>query len=153
MRLGLEVEVRGGLVEHQDAGFGHEGAPEGDELALARGQRLPALVDRGVEAVGEPVHQLAQPDLVDGVPDLVVGGAGPGERDVVPDGPGEEEGLLGHDAELRAQRGQRHALEVVAVDEHPARRRVVEAGDQLGHGRLAGPGGADEGHRLPGRRW
>ena len=27
---------------------------------------------------------------------------------------------------------------------------VVEAGHQLGHGRLAGSGGADEGHRLAG---
>ena len=113
-RLGLQVQVRGGLVEHEHAGLGHEGPPERDELALARGQRLAPLVDRRVEAVGEPVHQLAQPDLVHGVPHLVVGRARSGERDVVPDGPGEEERLLGHDAELGAQRGSVTRLEVVA---------------------------------------
>ena len=65
--------------------------------------------------------------------------------------PGEEERLLGHDAELAAQRGERHVREVVPVDQHPARGRVVEARDQLGHRRLARPRGAHEGHRLAGR--
>ncbi len=42
--LGLQVEVRRGLVEHEDPGLGHEGPTQGDQLALARGQRLAPLV-------------------------------------------------------------------------------------------------------------
>ena len=76
---------------------------------------------------------------------------GSGEGQVVADGAGEEERLLGDDAELAAQRVQRHALDVVAVDAHVPGGGVVEAGDQLGQGGLAGPGGPDEGHRLPRR--
>ena len=52
-----------------------------------------------------PVDQLGQPDLV-GPPRPTSSSVapGPGEGDVVPDGPGEEERLLGHDAELAPQR-------------------------------------------------
>jgi hypothetical protein len=39
--------------------------------------------------------------------------------------------------------------DVVTVDQHPARRRVVEARDELGDGRLPGPGRTDEGDGLP----
>ncbi len=98
---------------------------------------------------GHPFDELGEPDRAHGLVHLLVGGLRSGEGDVVPDGPGEEERLLGDDAELAPQRVQGHRLEVVAVDEHPPVGRVVEAGDQLGQRRLAGPGGPDEGHRLP----
>ena len=48
--LGLQVEVGGGLVEHEHAGMGQEGPAQGDELALARRQGLAPLVDDGVDA-------------------------------------------------------------------------------------------------------
>ena len=47
-RLGVEVDVRGGLVEDQDAGVGDEGAGERDQLALAGGELDAALADLGV---------------------------------------------------------------------------------------------------------
>jgi hypothetical protein len=53
---------------------------------------------------------------------------------------------LGNDAELAPQRGQGDAAQVVAVDQHPSGRRVIEARDELGHGGLPRSGGADEGH-------
>ena len=37
-RLGLEVEVRGGLVEDEDPRTGEEGARQREELALTRAQ-------------------------------------------------------------------------------------------------------------------
>ena len=69
---------------------------------------------------------------------------GVGEDEVVPDRAGEEERLLGHDADLAAQRVQRHVADVDAVDEHAAALGVVEAVDELGHRRLARPGRPDE---------
>ena len=54
-------------------------------------------------------------------------------------------------AESKApQRLVRDGGEVVAVDGHGAVLGVVEAGDQLGHGGLAGAGGPDDGHHLAG---
>ena len=119
LRLGLQIEVGGGLVEDEDAGMGQEGPRQGDQLALARRQGLAPFMDDGVDPVGHPLDQLGEPHRAHGLLDLVVGGLGPGEGDVVADGPGEEERLLGDHAELAAQRPQGHALEVVAVDEHP----------------------------------
>ena len=80
--------------------------------------------------------------------DLVHAGVRAPEADVVGDRAAEQERLLRHDAHLRAQRPRRHLAQVVAVDEHAPVGRVVEARDELGEGRLARAGGADERHRL-----
>ena len=101
--LRLEVEVRRRLVEHEHARAGEERAGERDELALARRQRHAALVHRRVEALGQPVDELGEADAVHRLHDLVVGGVGPGEGDVVAHGAREQERLLRHDAELAAQ--------------------------------------------------
>jgi hypothetical protein len=82
--------------------LGQEGPGQGDQLAFTGGQGLPPLVDHGVDAGGHAGDHVGQPHLVHGLVDLLVGGRGPGEGDVVPDGPGEEEGFLGHHAELAA---------------------------------------------------
>ena len=52
-RLGVDVDVGGRFVEHEDAGVGDERAGEGDELALAGGELDAALADRGVVALLE----------------------------------------------------------------------------------------------------
>ena len=117
--LGLrqQVEVRGRLVEHEHPRVGQERPRQRDQLALARGQRLAALVHDRVEAVGHPLDDVGEADGVDGLPDLVVGGVRAGEGDVVAQAAGEQERLLGHHAELAAQRVDRDLAEVVAVDQ------------------------------------
>ena len=81
---------------------------------------------------------------MDGFPHLVVARRRPGEGHVVADGAGEQERLLGDDAELPAQRLDGDLAQVVTVDEHASAGGVVEAGHQLGDGRLARAGGPDE---------
>ena len=49
--LGVQVDVRRGLVEHEDARVGDQRAGEGDELALAGRELDAALADLGVEPV------------------------------------------------------------------------------------------------------
>ena len=78
-------------------------------------------------------------------------GVGAAEGDVLGDGAGEQEGLLGHDPHLRAQRGAGDIAQVVAVDQHAPGGGVVEAGDELGHRGLARSGGAHERDGLAGR--
>ena len=85
------------------------------------------------------------------VGDLLVGRARLGEADVVGDRSREQERVLQHDAELPAVRAQLDAAQVVAVDEHRAVVRVVEAPDELRGRRLAAAGFADEGEAAPGR--
>ena len=49
--LGVQVDVRGRLVEDEDARVGDQRAGEGDELALAGRELDAALADLGVEPV------------------------------------------------------------------------------------------------------
>ena len=128
LRLGQQVEVGGRLVEHEHPGMREERPRERDQLALAGGQRLAALVHDRVEAVGHPLDDIAQADGVDRLPDLVVGGVGVGEGDVVAKAAGEQERLLRHHAQLAAQRLDRDLAKVVAVDQDAA----------LGRGRRSG---------------
>ena len=74
-----------------------------------------------------------------------------GEGDVVAQAAGEQERLLRHDAQLTTQRVERHVAQIVAVDQHAALGRVVEARDQLRQSRFARAGLADERDRLAGR--
>ena len=60
------------------------------------------------------------------------------------------ERLLRHDADRAAQRRQRHLAHVHAVDEHRARRRIVQPREQRQQRRLARSGAADDANGLPG---
>ena len=72
------------------------------------------------------------------------------EGDVLADGAAEQGGLLQHDADLRAQRIERHIAQVVPVDGDAAFGRIVEARQQVDDGGLAGAGGAEQRNRLAG---
>jgi hypothetical protein len=96
------------------------------------------------EPVGQPAHEVVGADAAERAPDVVLVGAGAPEGDVVADRAAEQERLLGDDAHLRAQRARSGVPEVDAVDDDAARRRVVEARDELGERRLARAGRADE---------
>ena len=63
-----------------------------------------ALADLGVVAVRHPLDQLMRAHGARRAGDLVVGGAGTPEGDVVPDGAREQEPFLRDDPELRPQR-------------------------------------------------
>ena len=59
-------------------------------------------------------------------------------------------GLLGHDADLRAQRGDGHVAHIMPVNQEPARGQVEEAGQQMNERALPGAAGADDGKHFPG---
>ena len=77
---------------------------------------------------GSRVDELGEPDALHRLVDLVVGGVGPGEGDVVAHGAREQERLLRDDAELAAQRVDAHVAQVVAVDERPGPRSGRRSG-------------------------
>ena len=119
-------------------GSGQERAGEGDQLSLSCRKRDAALADLRLEAPGQAADEVAGADRVGRRLDLVVACIRSPERDVLAHGAREEESLLRHDPELAAQTARPEVPQVVAVDQHPATLRIVEARDQLREGRFAG---------------
>ena len=103
LRLALQVDVGGGLVEDQDPRVGDQRAGEREQLALPGRQLGSALADLGVVAVGQLGDELIGSDRPRGRRDLLVAGVGAAEGDVLPHRPGEQERLLRDDPHLRAQ--------------------------------------------------
>ncbi len=96
-----------------------------------------ALAHHVVEAAVQPRRDPVDTDRRRGVAHLLVGRVRPREADVVGDRAREQERILQHHAQLPAVAAQLHVAHVDAVDPHGSLARVVEARDQLGHGRLA----------------
>ena len=102
--LGVQVDVRGRLVEDEDARVGGQRAGERDELALAGRQLRAALADRRVVAVLERRDELVGADGARRGADLLERRVRAAEGDVLGDRAAEQEALLRDDAELAAQR-------------------------------------------------
>ncbi len=92
--LALRVQGAGRLVEQQDRGVAQDGPGQGDALALAARELHAPLPHQRGEALGELVGELRDVGGRGGRADLVLGGAGPGEGDVVPQAAVEHRGFL-----------------------------------------------------------
>ena len=118
-------------------------------LPLTAGQPVAALPDHRVQ----PVRQAAtrSPIWAARAPATsLVGRVRPGVAQVVPDRVMEHVRVLGDIADRGAQRGQLEIAYVDAADLDGSAADVVQPGDQMGDGRLAGAGAADQRNRLPG---
>lgn len=73
--FGGGIQVRGRLVQQEKVGVGEQCTGEGQALALSAGQESTAA-QRGVEAPGQPGNGGLQTDLVQCVPQCVVGYVG-----------------------------------------------------------------------------
>ena len=131
---GHGVEGAEGLVHEEDVGLLGEGPGDGDPLAHAAGQLVGPLVAEPVEVDGvQELLGLPGPLALRGTPAQLEG-----ELDVAADRePREQRRLLEHQGDPAA-----------AVD--GARRRGVEAGDEVEQRALAAARGADEAHELAG---
>ena len=74
--LGLGVEAGRRLVEDEERRVAHEGAGQGETLALAQRQAGAALAQPGVDALGQAPHDVGQPGGLQRGRHLGVGGAG-----------------------------------------------------------------------------
>ena len=148
--LGFDPRVDGGrrVVEQQDPWVAEQRAGQCDPLTLAAGEREPLLADDRLVPVRETGDELVGLDRAGGGLDVFVTRVGAGERDVVPDGVGEQERVLEDDADLLAQGAERHVAHVDVVDADRTVVHVVEAGEQQPDRRLARSRRADEGDRL-----
>ena len=120
--LAGDVQRRRRLVEDQHGGVGQERPGERHQLALAGRQPTAALGDIGVVAVGQRLDERVRTDGRGRGADLVVGGVGSAEPDVVGDGAVEHEVLLRHHHHMAAQIVLRQVTQVDAVEGHRTRR-------------------------------
>ena len=106
--LGVEVDVRGRLVEDEDARVGDQRAGEGDELALAgRELRRRARRPRCRSPSGSAAMNSSAPTARAAARDLLVASASGRPKAMLSrDRAAEQERLLRHDPHLRAQRAR-----------------------------------------------
>ena len=142
-RAGLGVQGAGGFVGEDHVGTGDHGAGHGDALLLAAGQ----LAGTVVEALGqaEGVDELGEEGLV-----RLLAGQFQRQQDVLLSGQGGQqvEGLEDETDALPAEEGELlvvEGVELLATQHHPARGDLVQPGQAVHQGGLAGARGAHDG--------
>ena len=139
----LGVEVGEGLIEEKDLGIPHEGATEGDALALPARE----LARITVEVAGDAEHIGRPPDLLRDLgarhPDRLEG-----KGDVLSDGPVGVEGVALEDHRDPPGPGRHVPVHALARDEDLARRGTLQPRDHAEQGRLAAAGGAEQDEQL-----
>src|SRR5580765_5051992 len=138
--LGLGVDRRQRVVEHEDAGTRDQRPSERDALALSTGQIDAALADQRVVAVRQLVGELVDAGRSARGEHVVPGDVRPSGGEVVAQRNGEEDRTLRDDRHGGAQLGDRYVTGVDATDEDVPARRIVEAGQEVEQRRLAGAG-------------
>jgi hypothetical protein len=146
--LGDRVEARRGLVEEQDRRVREERAGDGEPLPLSAGELAAPHAEGRVVASRERLDVVVDERGARRRLHLGVRRAGPADADVVANGGGEEERLLGHQRHLRVDVGEAEVAEVAAVEQDAAGARVVEAREEVEERALAAPGGPDDPDRL-----
>ena len=101
---------------------------------LSAGELHAALAHRGRVALGQGGDEVVGLGQAGRVLDLGLRGAGLAVGDVVPDRVVEEKGVLGHDADQRAQRGHRDRRAVVPIHRDAPDADVVEPRQQVPSG-------------------
>ena len=142
--FGVGIDAGERVVEDEDARVADDGAGDGGALLLTAREGDAAFADHGVEALGE-LEDLGG-DVGDGGGFLDLFGSclGNTEGDVLANGLGEEEGLLGDEAYVFAQGVEGETANRFSVDEDRAGSGIVEAGDEANEGGFAGAGRAND---------
>ena len=148
-RIRRVVQRGGAVVQDENFGVAHERTGNGQALALAAGKVLAALRDLGVQtalAGRDKFRRLRglERDLQLGIRCVLLAPA-----EILRDGPGKQDGLLRHDADLAAQLPGRIVAYIDAVDKDAPARRVIETGDEIDERGLSGARAADDTDGLP----
>ena len=143
--LARRIEMRGRLVEDDQARAGEERASQGDPLALAAAEPRPVLPDRCLVAAWQGVDEGVGARLAGGLAQRLVRCVRSREPDVVGDAAVEEVRPLRDPGDVRPPRREVDRCERDPADEDRTRVRLDEAEEEVGGGRLAGAGRPDEG--------
>ncbi len=144
----LGIEGAGGFVEQQQAGVAHDGAGDGDALALAAGKAHAFFAQVGVEPIGQGFDEGEGGGGLRGGAHFFIRRVGLAGADVGPGIGGEDDGVLRHHADMAAPLARVEGADIVPIDADDAELRVVKTQQQLEEGGFTGTAGADDGHRL-----
>ena len=144
LRLGLRVREGRRLVEDQDRGVHQERPGDGHALRLPARQVRVGAHD-GVQARGERLDEVGDARMGRAAHDLLVGGAGPAECDVVADRDVEQLGVLEHEGDVAVELLDGDVAQVHPAQGDAAGVGIGEAGDQGRQRGLSRTGGADQG--------
>ena len=147
--LGTRIDVRGRLVEYQQAAIRQQRAGDGQQLLLSAGDAGRILTDNGVIALRQSADEVIAVGFVAGGDYLLPRCVRTAVGDVVGYGAAEEPCVLKHHAEQRADIVARSLGNVVAVDAYAAAVDIVKSHEQVDYRGLARAGGADDGDLLP----
>ena len=136
--LGLDVQVRRRLVEHQDGGGLEHGARDGQPLALTATEQHAVLTDPGRVSRRQRFDEVVHLGDAAGFDHLLVGGERVAQREVVADGRVEQVDVLRHHAQHRPDLIGRGAADIQPADGDGADLELPEAEQQLYEGGLAG---------------
>ncbi len=114
-RLVLGIDGRQRLVEHQDRRVAQQGAGDGDALALAARELDALLADRRLITLRQAPDEVVDVGRARRLDQLLVRGVGPAEANVLLDGAVEQEGVLVHHRDQRADLGKRQGAEIMAA--------------------------------------
>src|SRR3989337_879353 len=132
------------MIEDQDGRVLDDGAGHGRSLLLAARQSDSPLPQYGVEPVRELLDARKELGEVGRRLQLLGGRVVTAEQDILPDGVGEEEDILGHKADRALQGLQWKVSQFDAVDEDGSRRRLEESRQEVDQRALSGAGVAHE---------
>ena len=150
LHLGAGVDRGGCLVEDQHRGLGEHGAGDAQQLLLPLRDVAAVLGQDGVVALRQAHDEAVGVGRLGCRDDLLVGGVRLAVGDVVPHRAVEHPGVLQHHAVQRAQGVAADLFDRLAVHPDLAGVDVIEAHQQVNHGRLAAAGRADQGDALAG---
>ena len=147
-RVGLKVERRGRIVHDQYLRRAHQGARDGQALALATAEVLTARLDRGIEPLRLVAHELARLRHVERRPEILVGRSLVAPGQVAADGAAHQRRTLWNGRDHTAQLVERPGAHVGAHHTHAAGARIVQARDKRDERGLAATRTADNAKRL-----
>ena len=149
--LGLRVQRARRLVQDEDARIGEHGSCDGEALSLPARQLHAPLPNHRVVSVrkgDDEVMCVRGPCRGD---QIAVGGSRSADLEVLCDGSGEQQHLLGNGGHLASQGAKGLHANIDAVDKNLSGGHVVKAWDQLCERRLSCSRRPDQGDGLPGR--
>ena len=151
-RVGLKVERRGRIVHDQDLRRAHQGARDGQALALSTAEVLTAGLDRGVEPLRLAVHELAGLCHVERRPQLLIGCGLIAPGQVTADRAAHQRRALRYGRDHMAQLIERPGAHVGTHHAHATSTRIVQARDERDERRLAAARTADNAERFAQRQ-
>ena len=142
------VECAGGFIEYEYGGILEKGAGDGNTLALSAGENGAAFAYNSLKPFGEIFNEFEGIGVFCCLPDIFHAGTGSPIEDVVEDGAGEEDGVLGDESDMASQGEDAVVANVAVVDEDASVSNIIKAVEQVGDGAFAATGRSHKGKGL-----